>query len=212
MSRDWWSNVQQGAVAGGAIGAAAGTVVPGVGNAVGAVAGTVGGGLVGLARSLWPETVGGLLDGPAGAQVAPLVENTLRQVAGAESPGAVTAAIAADPELGREIEARLNVMAEMERIAAADRKDARAAMAALAQTGSSIAWGAPVVSVIVLVAFAGTMALTLLRAIPPGSETVLNVLLGTLAAMATSVVSFWVGSSAGSQRKTDLLAAERERR
>jgi hypothetical protein len=30
-------------------------------------------------------------------------------------------------------------------------------------------------------------------------------LLGTLAAMATSVVGYWVGSSAGSDRKTDLL-------
>jgi hypothetical protein len=30
-------------------------------------------------------------------------------------------------------------------------------------------------------------------------------LLGTLAAMATSTVSYWVGSSAGSQQKTDLL-------
>jgi hypothetical protein len=30
-------------------------------------------------------------------------------------------------------------------------------------------------------------------------------LLGTLAAMATSVVSYWVGSSAGSAQKTDLL-------
>jgi hypothetical protein len=31
-------------------------------------------------------------------------------------------------------------------------------------------------------------------------------LLGTLAAMATSVVSYWVGSSAGSARKEEQLA------
>ena len=35
---------------------------------------------------------------------------------------------------------------------------------------------------------------------------IVNVLLGTLAAMATSVVSYWVGSSAGSARKDERLA------
>jgi hypothetical protein len=49
------------------------------------------------------------------------------------------------------------------------------------------------------------MFLALTRALPAGSETILNMLLGTLAAMATAVVSYWVGSSAGSAQKTDLL-------
>ena len=40
----------------------------------------------------------------------------------------------------------------------------------------------------------------------PKNETVANLLLGTLAAMATSVVSYWVGSSAGSARKEERLA------
>lgn len=49
------------------------------------------------------------------------------------------------------------------------------------------------------------MGLALTRALPSGSETILNMLLGTLAAMATSVVSYWVGSSAGSAQKNDML-------
>ncbi len=44
---------------------------------------------------------------------------------------------------------------------------------------------------------------------PPGSAkstyAILNMLLGTLAAMATSTVSYWLGSSAGSAQKTDML-------
>ncbi|MBN8891091.1 MAG: hypothetical protein BGP12_08485 [Rhodospirillales bacterium 70-18] len=44
---------------------------------------------------------------------------------------------------------------------------------------------------------------------PPGSAkstyASLNMLLGTLAAMASAVVSYWVGSSAGSAQKTDML-------
>lgn len=46
--------------------------------------------------------------------------------------------------------------------------------------------------------------------LPPGSAkstyTSVNVLMGTLGAMSTSVVSYWVGSSAGSARKDDHLA------
>lgn len=50
----------------------------------------------------------------------------------------------------------------------------------------------------------------LMLLLPPGSAkstyAVLNVLLGTLGAMATSVVTYWVGSSAGSARKDARLA------
>ena len=71
---------------------------------------------------------------------------------------------------------------------------------------SPSAWGAPVVSIVILGTFGAVMALALVRAMPPGSETILNMLLGSLAAMATSVVSYWVGSSAGSARKDEHLA------
>ena len=50
----------------------------------------------------------------------------------------------------------------------------------------------------------------LMLLMPPGSAkstyASLNVLLGTLGAMATSVVAYWVGSSVGSVRKDDRLA------
>ena len=51
----------------------------------------------------------------------------------------------------------------------------------------------------------------LMLLLPPGSAkstyASLNVLLGTLGAMATSVVSYWVGSSVGSARKDARLAS-----
>ena len=75
----------------------------------------------------------------------------------------------------------------------------------------AMAWGAPVVSVVVLVTFGAVVSLTLLRTIPPGSEAVLNVLLGTLGAMATNVVGYWVGSSAGSAARKDERLAEAAR-
>ena len=55
----------------------------------------------------------------------------------------------------------------------------------------------------------------LMLLLPPGSAkstyASLNVLLGTLGAMATSVVGYWVGSSAGSARKDERLASLAER-
>ena len=54
----------------------------------------------------------------------------------------------------------------------------------------------------------------LMLLLPPGSAkstyAVLNVLLGTLAAMATNVVGYWVGSSVGSARKDARLAQRTE--
>jgi hypothetical protein len=55
----------------------------------------------------------------------------------------------------------------------------------------------------------------LMLLLPPGSAKStyarLNVLLGTLGAMATSVVTYWVGSSAGSARKDARLASIADR-
>ncbi len=49
----------------------------------------------------------------------------------------------------------------------------------------------------------------LMLLLPPGhaksTYALLNMLLGSLAAMTTSVVSYWVGSSAGSASKTEML-------
>ena len=79
------------------------------------------------------------------------------------------------------------------------------ARASAAAPYSPLAWGAPIVSVVVLLTFGAVVALTLFREIPPRSEVMLNVLLGTLGAMATNVVGYWVGSSVGSARKDERL-------
>jgi hypothetical protein len=68
-----------------------------------------------------------------------------------------------------------------------------------------VQWAPVIVSFVVLVTFGLVMGAALTRTLPSGSETILNMLLGTLAAMATAVVSYWVGSSAGSAQKTDML-------
>lgn len=62
------------------------------------------------------------------------------------------------------------------------------------------------VSVAVLAAFACAAVLVLSHGVPPTAEAIANVVLGTLGALASAVVNYWLGSSSGSARKTELLA------
>jgi uncharacterized membrane protein YccC len=61
------------------------------------------------------------------------------------------------------------------------------------------------ISIVVLATFGIALILTFSITVPTGSEALLNVILGSLVAMAGQVVSYWVGSSSGSVRKTELL-------
>ncbi len=62
--------------------------------------------------------------------------------------------------------------------------------------------GAVIISALVLLIYAGAFAVAFMLK----SDTMLNVLVGTAATNATTVVGFWVGSSAGSQKKDDTIA------
>ena len=189
-------------------GAAAGSVVPGIGTALGA-AGAV-------ALDLAPELARWLF-GPGSAPVVTAVQDAIGAVTGSTDPDVQVARVA-DPAVATtlrvqlaQIAAQAAVAADAAQVAAitavlADVAGARAQTLALVQSGSALSWGAPVVSVVVLVTFGLVVSLVLFRTPPAGSEVVLNVLLGTLGAMATSVVAYWVGSSVGSVRKDDRLA------
>ena len=194
-------------------GAAMGSVVPGLGTALGAVGGVV--------LDLAPE-VGKWLFGAESVPTVAAVQAAVQSVTGTQDP-VVQASVLADPDKAaglrlalariaaeREAEGR-RVGQEMLVARLTDVANARATTVQLAAAGSSVAWGVPVVSVVVLLTFGGVMCLTLTRAMPPNSEAVLNVLLGTLGAMSTSVVGYWVGSSAGSARKDARLASLADR-
>lgn len=86
-----------------------------------------------------------------------------------------------------------------------DRASARTQTIELAKAGSRIAWGAPVVSLVVLLTFGLVLFLVLTKSIPPGQETTVSLMLGALQTMAVSVVAYWVGSTAGSRAKDDLI-------
>lgn len=189
------------ALAGMTKGAALGSVVPGVGTAIGAAAG----GLLGVAFNLAPGLQHLLADN---ADTVANVKSAVQAITGTADPTQAQAALDADPDgIKTELQRQLaEIAADRFKAQLADVANARATTVQLAQTGSTIAWGAPVVSIIVLTAFFTLCTLLITHAVPDGSTTLLNVLLGSLGVMASNVVNYWTGSSAGSASKDARLA------
>lgn len=172
--------------------------------------------LIPLALSLAPE-IGRWLFGDTGEKTATAVVAAVQAATGTADEAMSAQVLAANPAAAADLRVRLaEIAAEREKasrdadaagLAAqlADVASARAQTVALANVHSSVQWAAPIVSVVVLATFGAVMFLALTRSLPAGSETLLNMLLGSLAAMTTSVVSYWVGSSAGSASKTEML-------
>ncbi len=174
------------------------------------------GALIPLAISLAPE-LGRWLFGPRAEATTQAMVQAVQTVTGTSDEQASQQVLARDPQAATQLRVQLAQIAAAAEEAARqsdqaalaaqvkDVADARAQTVGLAQARSAVQWAAPVVSVVVLSTFGVVMWAALTRALPAGSETILNMLLGTLAAMATSVVAYWVGSSAGSAAKTDML-------
>lgn len=86
-----------------------------------------------------------------------------------------------------------------------DTQNARNQTVELAKANSYIAWGAVVVSLLVVLAFGAMMWITATIDIPISQRDNMNGLLWTLNTLVVSVVSYWVGSSASSAQKTSAM-------
>ncbi len=169
-----------------------------------------------LALALAPELAKFLFGGQA-ESTTKAVTDLVQTVTGTTDPEAAKTALARDPTLSDAVRvglARIAAQADQDsraldletlRAGLADVTQARQQTQGLVKAGSQIALGAPLVSVAILVSFALVIWLAMTRVLPNGAETMVNLLLGSLSAMASSVVAYWVGSSAGSAAKTDLL-------
>ncbi len=192
------------ALAGAISGAAAGSVVPGLG--------TVLGGLLGLAHSLVP-----LILSPASQ---PALSEAAQVITGADTEPEQMAVLSADASALQQYHAAvLKIAADQQaatdaartqQIIAAllDVQDARRQTEALAAGRSPMAWAAPALSVVIVLGFFGSIAGLLFApvVINPNTSAMLNVLIGGLGAAFIAVTNYWLGSSAGSARKTELLA------
>jgi hypothetical protein len=115
-------------------------------------------------------------------------------------------AAAREAEANREADARRQAELDELKARISDIGNARQQTITLASTRNPLALGAPVLSGIILVAFACMLLVILNRQLPEGSGPLANIMLGTLAAMSTQVANYWLGSSMGSATKNSMLA------
>lgn len=171
--------------------------------------------LIGQAAPTIGGLLGGLIPFPGGAILGQVAGKMLGEALGvAPTPEAVKVAIeAGEPSVVAaklsEADAKMNVEVERFRLSLLDVQDARATTVKLDSTGSGIAWGAPVISVVIVVGFFAVMSLLFVIKTDflPGTITLLNVLFGALIPAFGQVCNYWLGSSAGSANKDALLAA-----
>ena len=157
--------------------------------------------LIPLALALAPYLTRVLAGDRAGA-AAEAVAGAVQAVTGTDDPAQAEAVLAGDPAAREALGTRLAEIAlEQERIAAADRADARQ----MARGGGPLAWGAGLVTAAVtaLFAFACVAVIGGWASIDEGGGAAL--LLGALIAAFADVRGFWTGSSAGSAAKSGLI-------
>ncbi len=187
--------------------------------------------LLPLILSLAPQ-LAGMIFGSKGADVTGKVASVVQAVVGdaadLTAPGgaeAAAAAIQADPRAAAELAAKLSDLhlqmqkqqdqeadqlrhdtIEELKAQLADTGSARTMATELAKAHSGLAYGAVVVSVVIVLGFMLTTYAVLTNHFGASEGQFGSVLLGTLAAMATQVANYWLGSSAGSATKNALLA------
>jgi hypothetical protein len=187
--------------------------------------------LIPLVLKLAPQLAGmifGSKGADATAKVAAVVQTVVGDVADLDAPGGVAAAVAhiqANPQASSDLAAQLatlqvQMQKEQDDAAEAMRQDAldelktrladtssaRDMATELAKAHSGLAYGGVVVSVVIVAAFGWTTYSVLTTHLSATDGQFGSILVGTLAAMATQVANYWLGSSVGSNAKNALLA------
>ena len=177
--------------------------------------------LVAIAASVLPEIIRAV-GGDRVGTVADSVSKAVQTVTQTEDPEAAKQKLQEDPALAAELRIRLaEIAVEGERTARdaeekkrqaelselekrlADVAGARQTLANLAMTGSPLAWGAPVISLVVVLGFFLSSVVLIFSGPAENSQAreLLNIIVGALVAAFTAVVNFWIGSSQGSRDK-----------
>lgn len=138
----------------------------------------------------------------------------IQSAAGTLDPGGISAWAMANPAQAAQLQVQMATLAAQTQKDTADAaqaqldaqlkdvQSARAQTTNLAAAHSLLAWGAGVISALVIAGFVAICWLVFTRAIPTGAEEIVYNLQGTMGAAFISVVSYWVGSSSGSNMKS----------
>lgn len=151
--------------------------------------------------------LGGVIGGPAGAMLGPLVGAAVSQALGVDpTPDAVQDALSKPGAAEKITQAEVSLAPHFrsaEEAYLADVQDARRMNLELAKQGSSAAWSAPVISLVVIVGFLVATGAVLTQTVHESQIAIL--LIGTLAAKFGDVVAYWIGSSKGSADKAAAI-------
>ena len=168
--------------------------------------------LLPLLLGLAPTVASWIMGDKTGAAVSKIT-GIAQDLLGTSDAAGIERAIAADPNLA--LQFKMAVMQaeadarrqEFDTLQAqlADVQSARNQTVKLAEAGSVIAWGAPIISILITVGFFAMLYVVIRQEIPESSQTLANIMLGSLGTSFTAVVGYWVGSSAGSAQKTNAL-------
>ena len=152
--------------------------------------------------------LGGLIPFPGGAILGEVAGKVLAEALGvAPTPDAINTAITTgDPTVVQaqltEAETKMNAEVEKHKADLADVADARSTNLELAKAGSKISYAPAIVSAIVLFGFAILSFIAMKPEITGVRTDVTLFLLGAWSGYAGAVVTYWLGSSAGSTDKS----------
>jgi hypothetical protein len=164
--------------------------------------------LLPIVASLAPGLVR-YLAGDRAAEVASQVSTAVGAVVGSDDPAEIAVAMQ-DPAKAADLRlelARIEQDHETERLrlVLADVAGARGQAVALAQAGSRIAWMAPAVTAAVLALFGAALWVVLTGHIPEANTRMADALLGGIYTLATTAVTYWLGTSRGAVEMRQAL-------
>jgi soluble lytic murein transglycosylase-like protein len=178
--------------------------------------------LITAVAPLAARLIGNAVDGKAGAKVAEEVATQVGAVAarvlGTDDPLAAATALQADPAKAAEFAREMNQLATQVQLATlqGDLDNVRSARGALTAESWWVSSAPGLLSVIITVGFFGTLLALITGAVSFDARNqtlreVLALLLGALTLAFGDVRNFWLGSSAGSKKKDEELAAQAQR-
>ena len=194
-----------------------------VGGIAGGPLGMIAGLLAGVSSDLLPTFLPHLA-GPQGQVIGDAIVAVVSAATGTASPTpAAIAGLSPDARAALQVQlAQIALQAQQATLADAaaartedlaqlqaaliDQQSARTFATTLASSHSALAYGGVVVSVVIVVAFGLATWQVLSGRMTSDAAGFGSVLVGTLAAMATQVANYWLGSSSGSRGKDLSLA------
>jgi uncharacterized membrane-anchored protein len=92
--------------------------------------------------------------------------------------------------------------------------EAAAAQTVTVSTGPTVMeprqnWTMTILALLVFLGFFAVLGILAFKELPPSANSTISVLLGTLTAGVSTILSYYFGSSVGSSRKTELLSQEK---